>query len=65
MINHGFELVQVRPMLFDAYYVSMLSTKYQTGNVNYIKAVWRGIVSNWKARTTNECSSLIYVFKKF
>jgi 2-polyprenyl-3-methyl-5-hydroxy-6-metoxy-1,4-benzoquinol methylase len=65
MINHGFELVQVRPMIFDAYYVSMLSTKYQTGHVNYIKAVWRGIVSNWKARTTNECSSLIYVFKKF
>ncbi len=53
------------PMKFDAYYVSLLSEKYKTGKINPIRAFYRGFVSNLKARTTSEYSSLIYVLKKY
>ncbi|WP_439130840.1 class I SAM-dependent methyltransferase [Polaribacter sp.] len=52
------------PMKFDAYYVSLLSEKYKTGKMNPIKSFYRGFVSNRKAKTTKEYSSLIYVLKK-
>ncbi|WP_343328481.1 class I SAM-dependent methyltransferase [Polaribacter staleyi] len=55
---------QTLPMKFDSYYVSLLSEKYKTGKMNPIKAFHRGFVSNLKARTTSEYSSLIYVLKK-
>ena len=52
------------PMKFDAYYVSLLSEKYKSGKMNPIKSLYRGFVSNWKAKKTNEYSSIIYVLKK-
>jgi hypothetical protein len=51
-------------MLFDAFYVSLLSEKYKTGRMNPIKAVWIGFMSNLKSRRTKEYSSIIYIFKK-
>ncbi len=53
------------PMRFDSYYVSLLSEKYKTGKINYIKSFYRGFLSNLKARRTSEYSSLIYILKKF
>lgn len=52
------------PMKFDAYYVSLLSEKYKSGKMNPIKSFYRGFLSNLKAKTTKEYSSLIYVLKK-
>lgn len=52
------------PMKFDAYYVSLLSEKYKSGKMNPIKSFYRGFVSNLKANSTKEYSSLIYVLKK-
>jgi 2-polyprenyl-3-methyl-5-hydroxy-6-metoxy-1,4-benzoquinol methylase len=52
------------PMKFDAYYVSLLSEKYKSGRMNPIKSFYRGFVSNLKAKSTKEYSSLIYVLKK-
>ncbi|KGL62410.1 class I SAM-dependent methyltransferase [Polaribacter sp. Hel1_85] len=52
------------PMIFDAYYVSLLSEKYKTGKMNPIRAFYRGFISNLRARTSSEYSSLIYVIKK-
>lgn len=64
--KHGFELKKTLPMKFDSFYVSMLSTKYQTGKINYLKALVDGLKSNLNARKQNQnYSSLIYVFKKF
>lgn len=57
-------VVKVLPMKFDAYYVSLLSEKYKTGKMNPIKAFFTGFISNWKARSTKEYSSLIYILKK-
>jgi hypothetical protein len=40
------------------------SEKYKTGKMNPIKAFYIGLVSNWKANSTKEYSSLIYILKK-
>lgn len=60
----NFKLIDVIPMKFDSYYVSMLSEKYRHGKNNLIGAIYRGLISNLKARSKKEYSSLIYVFKK-
>lgn len=57
------ELVQVLPMKFDSFYVSLLSEKYKTGKMNFIKAFFIGLQSNWKAKKNFEYSSHIYVLK--
>ena len=59
-----FTLEEVRPMIFDAYYVSMLSEKYKTGKSNLIQAFFNGFRSNMAAWRTKEYSSLIYVLRK-
>ncbi len=58
------EVIKTKPMLFDAYYVSLLSEKYKTGFMNPIKAFWIGWRSNIKAKRSGEFSSLIYIIKK-
>ena len=55
---------KVIPMKFDSYYVSMLSEKYKNGKTNFFKAFYIGLLSNLKARSTTEYSSLIYIIKK-
>ncbi|MDT0558034.1 class I SAM-dependent methyltransferase [Ichthyenterobacterium sp. W332] len=55
---------KILPMKFDALYVSLLSEKYKSGKMNYIKAFWIGLRSNRKAKSSKEYSSLIYVLKK-
>lgn len=61
----GFSLKETLPMKFDSFYVSMLSTKYQSGKINYIKAFLDGLKSNMSAGSNNgNYSSLIYIFKK-
>ena len=57
------ELVKVLPMKFDAFYVSLLSEKYKSGKMNFIKAFFVGLQSNWKAKQNMEFSSHIYVIK--
>lgn len=57
------QLVETRPMLFDAFYVALLSEKYKTGNMNFISAFLIGLKSNWKGRRSHEYSSHIYIIK--
>jgi 2-polyprenyl-3-methyl-5-hydroxy-6-metoxy-1,4-benzoquinol methylase len=60
--RYGFELIKQRPMLFDAFYVNMLSTKNRDGKPAYLESVWNGIRSNWAAyQDGGNYSSLIYV----
>ncbi|MCI2229439.1 class I SAM-dependent methyltransferase [Polaribacter sp. MSW13] len=51
------------PMKFDSYYVSLLSEKYKSGKNNPFNGFYRGFLSNIKARSTTQYSSLIYVIK--
>jgi ubiquinone/menaquinone biosynthesis C-methylase UbiE len=53
--------VEILPMKFDSFYVSMLSEKYKSGNI--VSGVLNGLKSNLKAKN-NGYSSQIYVFKK-
>ena len=56
------DLVSVRPMKFDAYYVAMLSEKYRGGGM--VKGVLNGWRSNLSANNTrNDYSSEIYILK--
>lgn len=61
--NQNLELVKVLPMKFDSFYVSLLSEKYKTGKMNFIKAFYIGLLSNWKGSQNLEYSSHIYVIK--
>ena len=56
-------LEKILPMKFDSFYVSLLSEKYKTGKMNYIKAFSIGLKSNLKAKKNFEYSSHIYVLK--
>ena len=60
----GFELIEIKPMVFDSFYVSLLSEKYKKGYMNHFRAFWVATLSNLKARRTREYSSLIYILKK-
>jgi 2-polyprenyl-3-methyl-5-hydroxy-6-metoxy-1,4-benzoquinol methylase len=57
------KLEKILPMKFDSFYVSLLSEKYKTGKMNFIKAFFIGLRSNWEARQKFEYSSHIYVLK--
>ncbi|MCC9017762.1 class I SAM-dependent methyltransferase [Flavobacterium lipolyticum] len=57
------KLEKVLPMKFDSFYVSLLSEKYKTGKMNFVKAFFIGLRSNLKASGTKEYSSHIYVLK--
>ncbi|GIZ15089.1 class I SAM-dependent methyltransferase [Capnocytophaga catalasegens] len=61
--NH-FQIINIKPMLFDAFYISLLSEKYKTGKINFIKGFVNGFRSNLSAIQTGEYSSLIYILKK-
>ncbi|MEC4048161.1 class I SAM-dependent methyltransferase [Flavobacterium sp. SUN046] len=61
--QHQLELVNVLPMKFDSFYVSLLSEKYKTGKMNFIKAFFIGLKSNSYGRSKSEYSSHIYLLK--
>ncbi|GAA4273251.1 class I SAM-dependent methyltransferase [Aquimarina gracilis] len=62
--NEKFNLESVLPMKFDSFYVSLLSEKYKTGKMNFLKAFSVGLRSNLEGNRTKEFSSHIYVLKK-
>lgn len=64
IIENTFQLISTKPLLFDSFYVSLLSEKYKTGSNFSLKALWIGLQSNIKAMKTKEYSSLIYCFRK-
>jgi 2-polyprenyl-3-methyl-5-hydroxy-6-metoxy-1,4-benzoquinol methylase len=59
----GLSIEKTKPMLFDSFYVSLLSEKIKTGKSNFIKAMWIGLLSNLLAIKTKEYSSLLYILK--
>lgn len=63
-VAHGFQLVKIKPMFFDAFYVSLLSEKYKTGSSRWISALWVGLCSNFYGLYKKEYSSHIYILKK-
>ncbi len=64
LFAENFQLKNIEPMIFDSFYVSLLSEKYKTGRKFSLKAFWIGLLSNIKAKHSKEYSSHIYCFKK-
>lgn len=64
LFSKKFTLEKTEPMIFDSFYVSLLSEKYKTGSKFSLKAFWIGLRSNLKANRSKEYSSHIYCFRK-
>lgn len=63
--QHGFTISQYVPMLFDSFYISMLSEQYRTGSSQLPRAFINGLRSNMNAvGKAFKYSSVIYVAKK-
>lgn len=63
--RHGLRLLDKRPMWFDSFYISLLSSRYQKGHTSWIGAPLAGLRSNLKALGNNDrCSSITYVVGK-
>lgn len=62
---HGFTIVKQKRMLFDSFYVSLLSTQYQSQKINYFTALIVGLCSTVASIFHKEkCSSIIYILQK-
>jgi len=58
----GYKLIKTCPLIYDAFYISMLSEKKKGGN--FLKGLYLGFKSNLKAKRDNNYSSLIYILQK-
>ena len=63
--KHNFKLIESKPMLFDSFYVALLSEEFKTGKKKFITGFIIGLISNIIGIFTKRgCSSTIYVFEK-
>ena len=63
--KHQLRIIKKKPMIFDSYYVSLLSEEFMTGNKNFVKGFIIGLISNlFGVFTKKGHSSMIYVFEK-
>lgn len=60
----GLELVMMDKLKWDAYYISYLSEQYRHHSLPLVRGLYRGFISNCKARRSGEWSSLVYVFER-
>ena len=63
LFSSKLKLVKIKPMIFDSFYVSLLSEKHKNGSSSFVKAFLVGLWSNISAWRSKEYSSLIYCFK--
>jgi 2-polyprenyl-3-methyl-5-hydroxy-6-metoxy-1,4-benzoquinol methylase len=61
--KENLKLYEVKPMWFDSFYVCLLSEKYKTGKMNFIKGFFYGFLSNCSGIVKKEFSSHIYIIK--
>jgi len=65
MEKNGLKVLHYKPMWYDSFYISLLSSKYKTGKANWFTAFWNGLRSNFAAMDDKKkCSSVIYVIGK-
>jgi len=63
--KHGMKIEQYKPMWFDSFYVSMLSSKYKNGKTNLVASFINGLRSNMKTMgNVQRYSSVIYIIGK-
>jgi 2-polyprenyl-3-methyl-5-hydroxy-6-metoxy-1,4-benzoquinol methylase len=65
MRKHGLKIISYKPMWYDSFYVSLLSSKYKNGKPSFIGAGFTGFLSNLSALwNVKRCSSIIYIISK-
>ena len=66
MKQHGLKIISKKPMWFDSFYISLLSSKYKNrGFTNWLGAAMSGLRSNLNAVLNKDrCSSIIYIIEK-
>ena len=63
-ISLGFIPMDVKKLVWDAYYISFLSERYAKRNLPLLRGALVGLRSNLKARRSGMYSSLVYRFEK-
>jgi len=62
--KHNFKLLKTKPMIFDSFYVALLSEEYKTGKKKFLKSFIIGTISNINSfLKKSSCSSHIYIFE--
>ena len=64
MNNENWKVFKIKPLLLDAFYISMLSEKYKNSPIFWLKGFIYGTISNFKASKSGEFSSLVYLIEK-
>ena len=64
MEKHGFKIVEIKPMWFDAPYICMRSEVHLKNRFPFINGAINGIKSTAAALSTGEHSTLLFVVKK-
>ena len=63
----GLQMIEIKPMKLDAFYVSLLSEAYQNPQASKLSNGWnaflQGVKSNRVAKVNNNYSSLVYIAK--
>ena len=62
--DSGLVLQKTNKLRWDAYYISYLGEKYLNHSLPLIKGAIRGFISNCKALSSGEWSSMVYLFQK-
>lgn len=61
----GLVITAYKPMWYDSFYISLLSSKYKTGASKLVSSFLNGVRSNLAAFSDNKkCSSIIYIIEK-
>lgn len=63
LYDFGMVIENIRPMIFDSFYVSLLSEKYKGSSSGFFKAMVIGSISNLKSIKDGQFSSLMYEVK--
>ena len=65
MQQHRLKVIAKRPMWFDSFYISLLSSKYKNGQTKWIGAGLSGLRSNINTLFNKDnCSSIVYIIEK-
>ena len=63
--KYGLIIQNYKPMWYDSFYISLLSSKYKNGKTNWASAIINGLRSNADALTeSRNCSSVTYIIHK-
>lgn len=59
-----FKIITTAPLLFDSYYISLLSENYKQNSFPFLSVLKNGFLSNHKAKKTGNYSSVVYILTK-